>query len=101
MKLYRGAADLLARLAQRQGRPVTVTFQVTDRCNYQCIHCYPEHTDTGELSFDPGGQRPALVGAADLALILRSYGLVSIDRCARASAPARREPVTDGANRGQ
>lgn len=51
MKLERGAADLLADLAHRQGRPVTVTFQVTDRCNYECVHCYQEHTDHDELSF--------------------------------------------------
>ena len=51
MKLHRGAADLLAQLAHRQGRPVTVTFQVTDRCNYECVHCYQEHTKHDELSF--------------------------------------------------
>jgi MoaA/NifB/PqqE/SkfB family radical SAM enzyme len=45
MKVHRGAADLLAARAQQEGRPVTVTFQVTDRCNYQCVHCYQEHKD--------------------------------------------------------
>ncbi len=45
MKILRGAADLLAVRAQREGRPVTVTFQVTDRCNYECVHCYQEHKD--------------------------------------------------------
>lgn len=43
MKPLRGAADLLAARAQREGYPVTVTFQVTDRCNYECVHCYQEH----------------------------------------------------------
>lgn len=43
---------MLADLARKKGRPVTVTFQVTDRCNYECIHCYQEHTDKDELSFD-------------------------------------------------
>ena len=43
MKVNRGAADLLAAHAQREGRPVTVTFQVTDRCNYECVHCYQDH----------------------------------------------------------
>jgi AdoMet-dependent heme synthase len=52
MKLHRGAADLLAEAARKQGRPVTVTFQVTDRCNYDCVHCYQEHAGTDELSFD-------------------------------------------------
>ncbi len=46
MKTKRGAADLLAARAQREGRPVTVTFQITDRCNYECVHCYQEHRDT-------------------------------------------------------
>ena len=45
MKINRGAADMLAARAQREGRPVTVTFQVTDRCNYECVHCYQEHRD--------------------------------------------------------
>jgi len=47
MKINRGAADMLAARAQREGRPVTVTFQITDRCNYECVHCYQEHRDTG------------------------------------------------------
>ncbi len=58
MKVHRGAADLLAARAQQEGRPVTVTFQVTDRCNYECVHCYQEHKDhrgedpaSAELSF--------------------------------------------------
>ncbi|HVV87413.1 MAG TPA: radical SAM protein [Kofleriaceae bacterium] len=45
MKVHRGAADLLAARAQHEGRPTTVTFQVTDRCNYECVHCYQEHKD--------------------------------------------------------
>jgi len=45
MKINRGAADMLAARAQREGRPVTVTFQITDRCNYECVHCYQEHRD--------------------------------------------------------
>lgn len=53
MKPLRGAADLLAARAQREGRPVTVTFQVTDRCNYECVHCYQEHdAHPDELSFE-------------------------------------------------
>ncbi|MCG8418778.1 MAG: radical SAM protein [Proteobacteria bacterium] len=50
MKSHRGAADILAELARRNGQPVTVTFQVTDRCNYECAHCYQEHADNNELS---------------------------------------------------
>jgi AdoMet-dependent heme synthase len=53
MKPLRGAADMLAARALREGRPVTVTFQVTDRCNYECVHCYQEHdAHPDELSFD-------------------------------------------------
>jgi radical SAM protein with 4Fe4S-binding SPASM domain len=51
MKVNRGAGDLLAARARREGRPVTVTFQVTDRCNYECVHCYQAHDgDAGELT---------------------------------------------------
>src|SRR5262245_40508758 len=51
MKVNRGAADLLAARAQREGRPTTVTFQITDRCNYECVHCYQEHeTHDNELT---------------------------------------------------
>jgi len=45
VKVKRGAADLLAARARREGRPVTVTFQITDRCNYECVHCFQEHRD--------------------------------------------------------
>jgi len=52
MKPMRGAADMLAARAKREGRPVTVTFQVTDRCNYECVHCYQEHdAHPDELTF--------------------------------------------------
>lgn len=50
MKLHTGAADLLARQAYKGRAPTTVTFQVTDRCNYECVHCYQEHADRDELS---------------------------------------------------
>ncbi|HWN68824.1 MAG TPA: radical SAM protein, partial [Haliangium sp.] len=52
MKLHRGAADVLAEMARRQNRPVTVTFQVTDRCNYDCVHCYQAQAAEPELGFD-------------------------------------------------
>ena len=51
MRTKRGAADYLADVVRRSGRPATVTFQVTDRCNYECVHCYQEHVDHDELSF--------------------------------------------------
>jgi len=51
MKVRKGAADLLAS-AGTGSRPVTVSFQVTDRCNYECVHCYQEHVDHDELGID-------------------------------------------------
>ncbi|HET6612499.1 MAG TPA: radical SAM protein [Kofleriaceae bacterium] len=51
MSLQRRAADLFAERVASAGRPITVTFQVTDRCNYRCAHCYQEHTKDSELSF--------------------------------------------------
>jgi len=50
VKIRAGAADLLAARAKLAGAPVTVTFQVTDRCNYSCVHCFQEHTDRDELT---------------------------------------------------
>ena len=50
MKVQRRAADLLAEQARRSGAPSYVTFQVTDRCNYRCTHCYQEHLGKDELS---------------------------------------------------
>ncbi len=49
---HSGAADLLAARAQRARVPSSVTVQVTDRCNYECAHCYQEHDVKPELSFD-------------------------------------------------
>jgi AdoMet-dependent heme synthase len=46
-----GAADLLAAHARRNGAPVTVLIQVTDRCNFGCIHCYENHTEKEEMDF--------------------------------------------------
>jgi AdoMet-dependent heme synthase len=49
---HTGAADLLAARAARSRVPIAVTFQVTDRCNYECTHCYQEHGVKPELSTD-------------------------------------------------
>ncbi len=51
MNAARGAASLLAARARKSGAPVTVQIQVTDRCNYACVHCYENHTDKEELDF--------------------------------------------------
>jgi len=43
----------LARLtaaAEAKGQPISVTVQVTDRCNYSCVHCYQEHDRADELT---------------------------------------------------
>jgi radical SAM protein with 4Fe4S-binding SPASM domain len=44
-----GAAELLAKHLKRGGAPVTVVFQVTDRCMYDCVHCYETHGSKPEL----------------------------------------------------
>ncbi len=60
VKALSRAADLLAEQARSCGAPSYVTFQVTDRCNYSCSHCYQEHEGNSELSteevFDILGQ---------------------------------------------
>jgi len=48
-----GAYDLLERRAAKSGTPLAVTVQVTDRCNYECVHCYQEHDKKKEeLTFE-------------------------------------------------
>lgn len=44
------AAEILDRHARAAGAPVTVVFQVTDRCMYECVHCYETHGKRPELS---------------------------------------------------
>lgn len=46
----RGAAELLATHLRKHGAPVTVVFQVTDRCMFDCVHCYETHGSKEELS---------------------------------------------------
>src|SRR5262245_46980302 len=46
-----GAAALLSRHSTKVGVPASVLFQVTDRCNYDCVHCYETHGDKDELTF--------------------------------------------------
>ena len=45
-----GAAALLEKKGLRARAPVTVTFQVTDRCHMGCVHCYETHGDDAELT---------------------------------------------------
>lgn len=49
---FSGAADLLSARASRVRAPTIATLRVTDRCNYECVHCYQEHEKKPELSFD-------------------------------------------------
>ncbi|RMH36652.1 MAG: radical SAM protein [Deltaproteobacteria bacterium] len=49
------AGDLVARRARELGVPTWVSFQVTDRCNYDCSHCYQTHGRDPELSLDEIG----------------------------------------------
>jgi radical SAM protein with 4Fe4S-binding SPASM domain len=52
-KSHNGAADLLAARAARSRAPTAATLQVTNRCNYECSHCYQVHDDhADELSFE-------------------------------------------------
>lgn len=52
MSLYAGigAAEAFVDRAVRLNIPATVTFQITDRCNYRCAHCYETHEDRDELT---------------------------------------------------
>ena len=34
------------------GIPLSVHLDVTWRCNERCVHCYLDHDDQGELTFD-------------------------------------------------
>jgi radical SAM protein with 4Fe4S-binding SPASM domain len=45
-----GAAEVVARGARRAGIPTVAHLQITDRCNYDCIHCYQTHAEQDELS---------------------------------------------------
>ncbi len=44
------AAAVLSNTGGQAARPYSVLFQVTDRCNYSCIHCLQDHTKKPELS---------------------------------------------------
>ena len=104
MRTNRGAADLLAARAQREGRPVTVTFQVTDRCNYECVHCYQEHREPGaarreELSAEVFKRRIAELFGFDTDLLtvpgeasMRVNGHILRDSPARRTPRQRAEP---------
>lgn len=45
-----GAATLLETRSAKTLTPMSVTMRVTDRCNYECAHCYQEHDRKPELS---------------------------------------------------
>ncbi len=48
----RPASELLGERTTRARVPKVVTLQVTDRCNYDCAHCFQEHDEAdGELTF--------------------------------------------------
>ena len=47
----KGAVALLEKRGLASGAPITVTFQITDRCHYGCVHCYETHGDQTELGF--------------------------------------------------
>ena len=43
--------DHLGRIIQLKGVPFSVVFEITDRCNLKCLHCYQENGEKEELSF--------------------------------------------------
>jgi len=43
--------DHLSRIIQLKGVPFSVVFEITDRCNLKCLHCYQENGEKEELSF--------------------------------------------------
>ncbi len=45
-----GAANMLAQRASKARAPTTVTMQVTERCNYDCTHCFQDHEGVNELT---------------------------------------------------
>jgi len=45
-----GAANMLAQRASKTRSPTTVTMQVTERCNYDCTHCFQDHEGVDELT---------------------------------------------------
>jgi AdoMet-dependent heme synthase len=45
-----GAAERLGRLASRHTVPIGVLFQITNRCNLDCVHCYQVRDEERELS---------------------------------------------------
>ncbi|MBI4511686.1 MAG: radical SAM protein [Deltaproteobacteria bacterium] len=48
----RFAGEIFAKAASKVGAPASVSFRVTDRCNYECVHCYQTHDDKNELRLD-------------------------------------------------
>ena len=54
MSEYRASAGIerLRERAERLGLPMSVLFQLTDKCNYRCAHCYEVHEDRNELRLD-------------------------------------------------
>ena len=42
------AAARLEAKAHQAGAPTTAVFQVTDRCMYECVHCYQQHGEKRE-----------------------------------------------------
>ena len=43
--------DHLRSIIRLKGVPFSVVFEITDRCNLKCIHCYQENGEKEELSF--------------------------------------------------
>ncbi len=50
MKKNKASGPAIFAQAAPRALPNTVVFQVTDRCNYDCSHCYQDHKAKNELS---------------------------------------------------
>jgi radical SAM protein with 4Fe4S-binding SPASM domain len=75
-----GAVTSFVQRAFRQGVPVQVTFQITDRCNYRCAHCYETHEDRDELSLDEVKRILAEIADAGVLLLTFTGGEVYMRR---------------------
>src|SRR5208283_3183776 len=70
----RAAMSLMGELVQKAialGVPLTAHVDLTYRCNERCEHCYLDHDDKGEMSFEEiSGVLAQLADAGVLFLIL-------------------------------
>ncbi|HEY6420257.1 MAG TPA: radical SAM protein [Candidatus Binataceae bacterium] len=81
---------LMNEKAARLGIPLSAHLDVTWRCNERCVHCYLDHDDLGELTYDEIHGLLAQMAEAGVMFLTLSGGepflrkdLFAIIRCAR------------------